>query len=97
MIFILKLDLDMVQMYLYTENEIPSYNGSKVVAWTDGHTETQTDTQTDLIEIITYPQIRMVIILILREFCIKRDFSDRISCVKLLNWIYNIVNIKERI
>ena len=32
MTYILKLDLDMVEMYLYAENEIPSYNGSKVIA-----------------------------------------------------------------
>ena len=27
---ILKLDLDMVKMYLYTEDEVPSYSSSKV-------------------------------------------------------------------
>ena len=52
MTFILKLDLDMVKMYLYTENEDPSYSSSKVLAST---------TQTDLSEIITYPHKRMVI------------------------------------
>ena len=30
MTLLLKLDLDMVKMYLYTKNEIPRYSGSKV-------------------------------------------------------------------
>ena len=42
MTLLLKLDLDMVKMYLYTENKVPSFNISKVIAWTD----TQTDRQT---------------------------------------------------
>ena len=37
MIFTLKLDLDMGKMYLYTENKVPSFNSSKVSAWTDTH------------------------------------------------------------
>ena len=53
MTLILKLDLDMVKMYPYTKNEIPSYSSSKVIA--------QTDTQTDSTEIIAYPHMRMVI------------------------------------
>ena len=32
MTLILKLDLDMVKMYLYAENEVPSYSSSKVIA-----------------------------------------------------------------
>ena len=32
MTLILKLDLDMVKMYLYTEDEVPSYSSSKVIA-----------------------------------------------------------------
>ena len=51
MTLILKLDLDVVKMYLYTEDEVPSYSILKVIAWTD----TQTHRQTDLSEIITYP------------------------------------------
>ena len=54
MTLILKLDLDMVKMYLHTKNEVPMSSGSKVIAWTDRntdnrHTDThrQTDTQTD--------------------------------------------------
>ena len=31
----IKLDLDTVKMYLHTENEIPSFSGSKVIARTD--------------------------------------------------------------
>ena len=57
MTLILKLDLDMVNMHLYTKNEIPSYSGSKVVARTDRHT----DKHTDPTEIITYPHTRVVI------------------------------------
>ena len=48
MTLILKLDLDMVKMYLHTENDIPSFNGSKIIAWTDRQTDKQTDTQTQL-------------------------------------------------
>ena len=48
MTLILKLDLDMVKTYLYTENEVPSYSGSKVIAWTDRQTDRWTDTQTDI-------------------------------------------------
>ena len=32
MTLVLKLDLDMVTMYLHTKNEVPSYSGSKVIA-----------------------------------------------------------------
>ena len=32
MTLILKLDLDMVKMYLHTKYEVPSYSGSKVIA-----------------------------------------------------------------
>ena len=42
-----QLDLDMVKMYLYAENEVSSYCSSKVLVWRDRHTETQTDRQTD--------------------------------------------------
>ena len=30
MTFILELDLDMIKMYLYTTNEIPSFSSSKL-------------------------------------------------------------------
>ena len=56
MTLILKFHLAMVKMYLYTENEIPSHSGSKVIAQTDRHT----DRQTDLTEFITYPHTRMI-------------------------------------
>ena len=57
---ILKLDLHMVKLYLYTENEVPSCCSSKVAASTDRHMETQTNRQTELSEIITYLHVQMV-------------------------------------
>ena len=43
MTLILKVDLDMVKMYLHTKNEVSMLRGSKVIAWTDRNTDTQTD------------------------------------------------------
>ena len=68
MTLILNLDLDMVKMYLYTKNEVSMWRGSKVIAWTDIHTESwtegwtdrQTNGQTDMTENITYPHTRVV-------------------------------------
>ena len=62
MTLILKIDLDMVKMYLHTKNEVSMSRGSKVIAYTDRNTDrqthrqtdTQTDTQTDMTENITY-------------------------------------------
>ena len=54
MTLILKFDLDMVTMYLYAENKVPSCNILKDIAWTDTHRQIQTD----LTEIITYPHKR---------------------------------------
>ena len=34
MTLILTINLDIVKMYLYTKNEVLSYNGSKVIIWT---------------------------------------------------------------
>ena len=48
----LKIDLDMVKMYLYTKNEVSMWSGSKVMAWTDR--------QTDMTENIIYPHTRVV-------------------------------------
>ena len=62
MTLILKLDLDMVKMYLHTKNEVSLLRGPKVIAWTDRNTDTQTDTQTDMTENITYPHTRVVMI-----------------------------------
>ena len=59
MSLILKLDLDMVIMYLCTENEIPSFCGSKVRA--QAIRQTNTHTHTDPTEIITYLHTWMVI------------------------------------
>ena len=40
MTLILKVNnLDMVKMYLYAKNEIPSCSGSQVIAQTDRHTD----------------------------------------------------------
>ena len=36
---ILKLDLDIVKMYHHTKNEVSMSTGSKVIAWTDTHTD----------------------------------------------------------
>ena len=35
MFYLFDLDLDMVKIYQRTKNEVPSYSGSKVIAWTD--------------------------------------------------------------
>ena len=43
----LKLDLDMVEMYLYTTIEVPSFFSSTVVAGIDRYTNTQPHRQTD--------------------------------------------------
>ena len=51
MTLVLKLDLDIVKMYVCTKNE----------TWTDTQTDTHTDRHTDLTKIITYPHTRMVI------------------------------------
>ena len=60
MTLILKLDLDIVQMYLYTKNEVSIWSSSKVLAWTDIHIDRQMDRQTDMIENITNPDLRVV-------------------------------------
>ena len=46
MTFICKLDLDIMEMYLYAKNEDPSSKHSKVIARTYGQTDRQTDTRT---------------------------------------------------
>ena len=56
MTLILKLDLDIVEMYVCAQNEATTFNSSKVIAWTDRNT----DRQTDSIEIITYPHMWIV-------------------------------------
>ena len=47
MTLILKLDLDMVKMYLHAKNEVSMLWASKVIASTDRNTDRQTDIQTD--------------------------------------------------
>ena len=46
MTLILKLDLDMIKMYLHTNNKASMSSSSKVIAWTDRNTDRHTDTQT---------------------------------------------------
>ena len=46
MTLVLKLDLDIIKMYVCAKNEVPSFSSSKDIIWTD--------TQTDSTEIITY-------------------------------------------
>ena len=58
MTLILKIDLDVVKMYLHTKNKIFMWSISKVIAWTDRHTYTQED----MSENITYPHTQVVII-----------------------------------
>ena len=40
MTLVLKLDLDIRKMYVCTENEVPIFNSSKVIIWTDRQTDT---------------------------------------------------------
>ena len=56
MTLVLKFDLDIVKIYVCTENEVLSFSGSKVVTLTN----TQTDTQTNLTEIITYLHLQIL-------------------------------------
>ena len=46
MTLILKLDLDIVNKYHHTKNEVSMSTGSKVIAQTDRQTDKQTDTHT---------------------------------------------------
>ena len=56
---VLKLDLDIVKMYVCTENEVPTFSGWKDIDWTNTQTNIQADTQSDTTE-ITYRHSRMV-------------------------------------
>ena len=71
MTLVLKLDLDMVRMYLHTKNEVSMSSGSKFIVCTDGHTDRHTDRQThrqtDMTENITYPHTRVVITLLVLQ------------------------------
>ena len=51
---ILKLDLDIVQMYHHTNNEASVSTASKVIARTDKHTDRHTNTRTHNTHIHTY-------------------------------------------
>ena len=84
MTLILKLDLDMVKMYLHAKNEVSMSSGSKVIAWTDRNTDRQThrqthrhtDRETDMTENITYPHTRVV----MTHAC------ENITFPQLLSW-----------
>ena len=52
MTLLLKRDLDMVKIYLYIGNEIPSYNGSNYIY----QEPDETDRNTGSTEINTYPK-----------------------------------------
>ena len=54
---VLKLDLDIVKIYLYILNEVTSSSGSML--WLE-QTDRQTDRQTDLTEVITYSYERII-------------------------------------
>ena len=58
MTLVLKLNLDIIKMYVCTKNEVPTFSGSKVIIRTDSQTDRWTDRQThrqtDSTEIITY-------------------------------------------
>ena len=47
MTLVLKLDLDIIKMYVCTKNEVPTFSGSKVIIWTDTQTDRQTDRRMD--------------------------------------------------
>ena len=65
MTFVLKLNLDIVKMYVYIENEALSFTGTRDTAWTVtqvhrytvAHTHTETGRHTDMTEIITHPHV----------------------------------------
>ena len=50
MTLVLKLDLDIVKMYVYSENEVPSFGSSNIVGWVD--------TSADLTELLLSNRIR---------------------------------------
>ena len=60
MTLILKLNLDMVQMYLHAKNEVSMSRGSKVIAWTDRNTDRQEHRHTDMTGNIICPHMRVV-------------------------------------
>ena len=57
MTLILKLNLDMVEMYLHTKKKFLCQETQKLYP---EQTETQTDTHTDMTENITYPDTRVL-------------------------------------
>ena len=47
MTLVLKSDRDIVKMYVCTKIEFSTFNGSKVIAWTDAQTDRKLDRPTD--------------------------------------------------
>ena len=47
-------------LHLYTQNEVSTYYGSKIIDWRSEHKDRQTDTHTHTHENITYPYVWMV-------------------------------------
>ena len=47
MTLVVKLDLDIIKIYMCTKNEVPTFSSSKVIIWTDSQTARQTDIWTD--------------------------------------------------
>ena len=81
MTLILKLDLEMVKMYLHTKNEVSMSSSSKVIAWPDK--QRQTHRHTDMTENVTYPHTRVV------KMCenIRRHLSWLSLGIYFLSWI----------
>ena len=44
---VLKLDLVIMNMYVCTKNEVPTFSSSKVIIWTDRQRDRQTERQAD--------------------------------------------------
>ena len=61
MTLVLKLDLDMVKMYHHTKNEVSMSTTSRVIAQTDAHTHSLTDTHTDTTKTLPLLHTREVI------------------------------------
>ena len=91
MTLILKTDIDMVKLQQYTENEVPSWSGWKIIAWTGRH-RWKTDRQTDPNEIIIYPHMRMVIAIITDAFC----YSGKIVIRRGQHYVISIVVVPWR-
>ena len=103
MTLVLKRDLDLVKMYLHTKNEVPSYSGSKVMAWTDKHTDRKTDRQTHT-HIHTQTQVKLLPIRIRgwynfnsttsRNICVIR-YGISLVTIPLLDFLQIRIQLKS--